>query len=43
MGDDPEDVSPLPITPMPVIPLHRFRSVFAAVGTKYYQLRDRLE
>ena len=43
MGDDPGDVSPLPVSHMPVIPLYRLKSVFVSVGTKYYALRDRLE
>lgn len=43
MGDDPQDVSPLPVTRMPVIPMHGLESVYSAVGTKYYQLRDRFE
>ena len=43
MGEEPSDVSPLPVTRMPVIPYHGLQSVFAAVGTKYHQLRDPLE
>ena len=43
MGDEPGDVSPLPVTRMPIIPLHGMQPLYAAVGTKYYQLRDRLE
>ena len=43
MGEEPGDVSPLPVTRMPNIPFHGLKSIFAAVGTKYHQLRDRME
>lgn len=43
MGEEPDDVSPLPVTRMPVIPLHGLKSMFVSVGTKYYQLRDWME
>lgn len=42
-GEDPDEVSPLPVTHMPVIPLHGLQGVMATVGTRWYMLRDRLE
>lgn len=42
-GEDPEDVSPVPVTRIPVIPLHPLQNVIAGVATRWYMLRDRLE
>ncbi len=42
LGADPEDVSPLPVTRPPVIPLHGLQGLYASVGTKWYQVLDRL-
>jgi len=42
-GEDPDEVSPIPVTRIPIIPFHRLQRLIAGIGTKWYLLRDRLE
>ncbi|WP_376095673.1 NAD(P)/FAD-dependent oxidoreductase [Roseomonas sp. CCTCC AB2023176] len=42
-GADPRDLAVVPPTPLRPIPLHPFRTVYAAVGSLYLRARDALE
>ncbi|NGM24102.1 FAD-binding oxidoreductase [Roseomonas stagni] len=42
-GAPPEDLALPPVTPLRPIPLHPFRSVYAAAGSLYFRARDALD
>ena len=42
LGEEPDDVSPVPVTQMPAISFHGLAPLYAGVASRYYELRGHL-